>query len=138
MTNVVQEMTHPMIEEMQVRYEREIAELRSGYEDKIEKLEGRIEEAEYYVDQQRGNLYDVIEYAKKERKEGRKVSKEKLYEEIKKGRRIDSDWNVLDDIYDLIDSVDYEVQWETKTETRIVYQTPPELKEAIKNLQELI
>ena len=138
MNNVVEQMVHPMIEEMQVRYEREIAEIRSDYQDKIETLEGRIDEAEFYVDRQRANLDDVITYAKKLKEEKKPVTLDIIFKQLKDGRKVDSDWSVLDDITEIMKLVDYKVEYRYETKTQVVYEVPQKLKEAIRNLQEYI
>ena len=156
--NVVQQMTHPMIEEMQVRYEREIAELRSQMQSEIDEVteerdfyKEKSENAESAVFSQERALTDLKNSLEKIKKgdlkkgiEPRKITIEDLRNCFSEPslRYDERDYAVLEElsgIFDMIEENTVYIEKEViKERIETVYEIPPEVRSAMSTFKGIL
>lgn len=156
--NVVQQMTHPMIEEMQVQYEREIAELRSQMQSEIDEVtkerdffQEKSENAESAVFSQERALTDLKNRLEKIKKgdlgkgiEPRKTTIEDLRNcfSVPSLRHGERDYAVLEElsgIFDMIEENTVYIEKEViKERIKTVYEIPPEVRSAMSTFKGIL
>ena len=137
MTNVVEQIQHPLIEEMQARYEVEIAEVRKQKEEveaERDEWQEKAEGADDSVFREREFLEEITwrnnpETGKKERRE---LTISEFQQAIEKRRkpRWNGEYGVLDDLAGMLDYLKAErteVRYETVEKVREVERLPATL-----------
>lgn len=148
MTDIINEMTHPMIKEMEESMIQAQVELKESeqrveeLEENIKDLEGQAEDKIYYVEEQEKAIRDVINGTELEK--GEKSLKELLKEAKDNigGVNINADIDVFDLIDDILD-LEPKTIWKTEYEKTVyrdvvVKVIPDEVKEAVNDLVEII